>query len=215
MREIVVDVRERPSGIAEQLHLMGAMVREARLNAGDYLIGDTIGIERKTTADFVTTLTGGRLFDQLFALQTAVERPLLLIEGEHTPLARLHARALRGALIAVTVGWCIPILWSATVVETATWLWAMAARREYRRRPKCWPAPGKKSVDPRELQQRVLEQVPSIGPLTAEALINQFGNLEGVLSASSEALRQVDGVGKRRSETLQTVLQGSVAKPSP
>ena len=203
-----MDVRERLSGIAERLRLMGVSVRESQLDAADYLIDGAIGIERKTTADFVTTLTGGRLFKQLYALQASVQRALLLIEGDRSCLTRLHPKSLRGALVAVSVKWGIPILWSANTEETATWLHAIMMQRTIKAKTSYTSHSRRKPQNTRTLQRRVLEQVPSIGPHTAEALLDRFGTLQAILNAHAEALRQVDGMGKQRIAALGSLLMG-------
>ncbi|MFH0875697.1 MAG: ERCC4 domain-containing protein [archaeon] len=49
-------------------------------NPGDFIIGK-IGIERKTLDDYLTSLSGGRLFEQLNFLKEIYPKPLLIIEA--------------------------------------------------------------------------------------------------------------------------------------
>jgi len=68
MVEILADIHERDSGIAQGLRSLGWTVQETTLEAGDYVIGATVGVERKTVTDFATSLKNGRLFQQLAGL---------------------------------------------------------------------------------------------------------------------------------------------------
>ena len=102
MIEILADIHERASGVAERLRLLGWAVQERLLESGDYVMGGAIvGVERKTTGDFAASLTRGRLFPQLAQLRQTVERPLLIIEGSHAALDRLHPNAVKGALVSI------------------------------------------------------------------------------------------------------------------
>jgi excinuclease UvrABC nuclease subunit len=49
-------------------------------------------------------------------------------------------------------------------------------------------------------------EVPGIGPVLAEKLLNRFGSMEALRQASLEELRSL--VGARRAETLYQYLHG-------
>ncbi|MFA6012018.1 MAG: ERCC4 domain-containing protein [Desulfobacteraceae bacterium] len=78
---IAVDFREKASGIVENLSLQGVAVELKHLEHGDYLINDTVTIERKTGKDFLVSIIDGRLFNQIAALKKECSKPLVLIEG--------------------------------------------------------------------------------------------------------------------------------------
>src|SRR3989338_5002522 len=117
MIEILVDVHERESRVAEKLRLLGWAVQEVPLEAGDYLLGGLIGIERKTVTDFVSSLTHGRLFRQLFQLRRSVHTPVLIIEGERGNIDGLHPNVIKGTLVTISVNLRIPILWSRILMR--------------------------------------------------------------------------------------------------
>jgi hypothetical protein len=59
--EIVVDDRERPSGIVAELERLGGVaVKIKHLELGDYCIDSAVLIERKSAADFAQSLIDGR-----------------------------------------------------------------------------------------------------------------------------------------------------------
>ena len=63
--QVVVDDRERPSGVVPELEKLGrVVVKIEHLSLGDYCIDGAVLIERKTAADFAQSLIDGRLFGQ-------------------------------------------------------------------------------------------------------------------------------------------------------
>jgi Fanconi anemia group M protein len=85
---IAVDFRETASGIADNLYCQGVAVEFKHLEYGDYLINDTVTIERKTGKDFLVSIIDGRLFNQIAVLKRKCSKPLVLIEGNQ--IGRAH-----------------------------------------------------------------------------------------------------------------------------
>lgn len=79
--EIIVDIYE-PNAIKVAL---GDMVTVAPLETGDYIWLDsearTLGLERKEASDYTSSLTSGRLSEQLKRLIETYDFPILLTEG--------------------------------------------------------------------------------------------------------------------------------------
>src|SRR6266498_5111185 len=72
-----VDYRENPSGIPELLAGNAEIsLIVSSLSAGDHIINEAIGVERKSAEDFVQKIIGNRLFEQLARLKKSVARPL-------------------------------------------------------------------------------------------------------------------------------------------
>ena len=70
--QVVVDDRERRSGIVEELEkAAGVAVRIERLALGDYCVDGAVLIEGKTAAGFAQSLFDGRLFDQAGRMATS------------------------------------------------------------------------------------------------------------------------------------------------
>lgn len=186
----------------------------AGLAAGDYVIDGEIYVERKTSADFVNSLTGGRLFKQLRRLAGCGRRRLLIIEG--LPPAfypGASAEAIRGTLVAVTVSWGIPVLFSECPEETAEIL--IRVRKQVLKRGRERPRKtywGRKAQTSPTGKRKVLESMPMIGPCLAESLLKQFGSLEKIFSATGEELAEVKGVGKTRANKIRDMLKEEKAK---
>lgn len=78
---IVVDERERKSGIPDLLLQAGAIIDFAQLNVGDYIVSPETAVERKTTQDLLNSIFDGRLFVQCSQLNEHYLKPVLIVEG--------------------------------------------------------------------------------------------------------------------------------------
>jgi len=79
--KISVDYREKASGLIDLLKKEDVEVEIKKISHGDYLINDSITVERKTARDFLVSIIDGRLFNQLSNLKKYCMNPILLIEG--------------------------------------------------------------------------------------------------------------------------------------
>ncbi|MEW5841173.1 ERCC4 domain-containing protein [Nitrososphaera sp.] len=81
-RRIVVDERERASGIPDLLKKAGATVDFARLAVGDYIVSPETAVERKTVFDLVHSIYDGRLYVQCSELVKHYAKPVLVVQGD-------------------------------------------------------------------------------------------------------------------------------------
>jgi len=120
---IVVDDRERCSGVAEALlKRSGVTIAVRRLQLGDYQVVDSLVVERKTLADFALSVRDGRLFSQVSRLvRSTRDRPCLILEGtvKRYPRLSISRAAFQGALITAMVVFGLPVLRSRNPDETA------------------------------------------------------------------------------------------------
>jgi len=200
--------------VIEALQRLEERCEVADLAVGDYIIGRDIYVERKTSADFVNSLTGGRLFRQLSRLAGCGRRRLLIIEG--LPPAfypGASAAAVRGTLVAVTVSWGIPVLFSECPEETAGILARIRKqtlkRSRERTRKTYW---GRKARVTSTGKRKILESMPMIGPHLAGSLLERFGSLEKIFTAAAGELAEVKGIGKTRSGKIREMLKEEGAK---
>ena len=61
---IVIDEREKKSGIPDLLKGIGISLEIKMLPVGDYIVAPETVVERKTISDLVSSIFDGRLFDQ-------------------------------------------------------------------------------------------------------------------------------------------------------
>lgn len=204
---VVVDHRERPSGVPELLALRaGVEVSYAKLSVGDYKIDDHVLFERKTIGDFAESIIDTRLFRQASRLLRTPLRPALILEGYYgQSRVSVPREAMQGALISVTLVFGIPVLRATCPEETAR-LIVYAARQlaaqgqgasvwRYRTPKKYW-----------NRRLHVLQSLPGVGRERATCLLAHFGTVQRCLAATAEDLCQVEGIGARTAQEIRRVV---------
>ncbi len=202
---VYADHRERNSSVLPLLK-KEAIVILRNLEVGDYVLSEDVGVERKTAADFVSSIIDGRLFDQVKRLKEAYPKPLVIIEGDPYYLGRVHENAIRGALSHVILDQGVPVYFSRNEADTAKTL-ALIARREQEENARPVRArPGKKAVTIRDYQRMIVESLPMVGPKLADQLLKKFGSVQKVFNARADELMQVPGLGKKKAEEIRRVI---------
>ncbi len=218
----MVDDREQRGGLVAALAERSPLpVRVGRLGIGDVEIGPRVLVERKTVRDLVASIRDGRLFRQAYALNGACKRPLLIVEGrDAVDVVGVPPDSLRGALLALTIGYRVPMLRTGSTEETAELIAHLAwqERRRLARRDgvDTAPLPGRIAAD-------MLGVIPGVGDFRAQRLVRRFGSLGGVLAAAEADLRAVAGVGPATARAIRRAAEDrcpdddrpSVAEESP
>ena len=198
---IIADNREISSGIPEILTAHNVAVIMQQLVAGDYMIGNDIVIERKTSADFVQSILNGRLFEQCARLKRSGAVPLIIVEGNPFQTDhKISVEAIKGALLSVSLSWQIPVIRSSGKEDTAQLI--MMASQQHLKPPVLLR---KKGIKPKKLQRQqdfLLQSLPGIGPELANRLLLHFKTIERIVRADVKALKKVEGIGKSKAETL-------------
>lgn len=172
--KITVDYREKTSGIIDLLICEDIKIETKKVSYGDYVINDSITIERKTARDFLISIIDGRLFNQLSNLKRYCLNPILLIEGNpfKTGLA-FDERAVRGALISTQTIWYVPIIHSRSKEETKDIILMIGGQQEA-----CMDVvPLRGGYRPKRLKSRqlfILQGLPKVGPTVAKRLLDHF-----------------------------------------
>lgn len=200
MAVVLVDHRERPGKLCPELERRSLELSFAQLPLGDYALAGHL-IERKTAADFLSSVRDGRLWRQLKRLWAHPGARLFILEGD--PFERLGGfspNAIRGAILSIVLYWEIPLIWTRSAPDTAEFF-AVLARRDYagsrKKNPQSSPWQQRRSA-----QMKVLTSLPGIGPVTAWKLLKRFGSLKAVFEASPEELAGVEGMGSLKADLL-------------
>lgn len=206
--KIIVDHREVSSKITRELSRLGIKVETQQLEVGDFILGERVCVERKTTDDFLSSLVSGRLFDQSRNLSENFERPVMVLEGDELYSKReIHPNAIRGALASIVIDYCIPIIPTENVKMTAKLL-NMIARREQSGKEKEISVRGcRKAFTLNDKQRYVIEGLPGVSAVLAKRLLEHFKTVEGVLNAREKELQDIHGIGKEKSKEIRKVIE--------
>jgi ERCC4-type nuclease len=205
---IFADDRENAGGVIAALEALdGVAVEVRRLDCADYLVEERFAVERKTLRDFAASIIDGRVFRQASAMARSALRGVLVLEGDGGDLQAVGVRreALQGALIHLGVFLGLAVLRSRDPLETARLLLYLGrqaqthhrgalARSGYR--PKGWSA----------RQLFLLQGLPRVGSERAARLLDRFGSVEAVMTASAAELATIDGIGAATASRIRWAL---------
>ena len=205
---VFADSREH-GAVIDYLFKNGINVKVGQLKAGDFIISEDVGVERKTTDDFVNSLVDKRLFEQAQKLKQNFVRPLYIIEGNFENLfsvRNVDSKAILGALTSLILDWQVPLLFSRNPEETADIITNLAKREQIDNKKLVSVRSGQKPKILTEQQQYFIEGLPNIGPTAARNLLKHFTTPKKILNASIEELKEVDGIGKILAEQIRKLL---------
>lgn len=203
---IIVDERERKSGIPDLLRAIGINIELKTLPIGDYIVAPETVVERKSIHDLVSSIFDGRLFDQCNRLKEHFQFPIILVEGNLDEISNITENPLifYGAISSIALDFKIPILPTPSADHTAKLLVSLCSRKESATGP--FLKKIKKSNDIQKQQLSVLSSLPGIGEKLALRLLKKFGSPLHVFSASSTELAKVDGLGLARAKKIKKML---------
>jgi len=208
---IVVDDHETRCGILDILDTMGSVsVAVERLTCGDYEVGEHLLFERKTLADLAVSVKDGRIFRQGCKLAQNPKKGIIILEGTSSDLVAsgMRREALQGALITITVFLGIPLLRSQNLRETVR-LMIYTARQSQSVASGAFPRHGVRPRGKRRTQIHILQGLPGVGPERACTLLNEFGSIEAILTASTEELSSIKGIGAHTAKAIHWAVHES------
>lgn len=193
---MVVDERERSSGVPDLLRELGLMVDYRMLEVGDYIVPG-FAVERKEVRDFLRSLYSRRIFDQAYRLNEIYENPVLVVEGDIAPVMgrKIKPRAYWGALSALTFDYGLKVFFTTDKTQTANLIYTLRKKRPLKL---VGPVVKKKPKveDTERMQLQMVSHLPGIGIKLADRLLGEFETVRKVFAASMAELSVVKGVGK-------------------
>jgi DNA excision repair protein ERCC-4 len=203
---MVIDERERKSGIPDLLREVGVKVELKNLPIGDYIVASETVVERKSVNDFISSVFDGRLFDQCNRLKEHYENPAIVIEGDIDEIDQITENPLvfYGAVSSVILDFKIPVVPTPNASHTAKLLVAMCARQGTMKGP--FLKKIRKSGDLQHQQLCVLCSLPGVGEKLAARMLEKFGSAGNSLNASISDLSKIKGMGEARAQKIRKIL---------
>jgi len=202
--QIKVDKRELKSGITDYLKNFGCEIEEENLEIADYIVSDRVAIERKTFADFVSSIKDLRLFSQLREL-SKFEKPILLIEGFEY-FGNLQNNSFFGALASIILDFKIPTIWTKNKIESANFIYLVAKREQFKEKREVVVRVRKKFQNLREEQEYLIAGLPSVNSVLAKRLLEKFKTPKKVFNAKKEELIKIKNLGEKKAQRILDVL---------
>ena len=211
---VVVDERERASGVPDELAKLNVRVYFSRLPVADYVLNPEIAVERKSVRDLVASVYDSRIFDQAAKISAAYAKPFLVVEGDSKEVAILarNMKSFFGAIANVSIAYGLRVLYTANQRETAlaiSELLVQARAKPLARMPSEVPRKAKSTP----LQQvYLLSSLPGVGRRLAEKLLSKYGTPRRVMALTAGELAMTGGIGWKRAEKSKEVLDSKYAR---
>jgi len=204
---IIVDYKEKESGVVQTLANTDILIKLENLDIGDYIIGDLI-IERKNILDFINSIIDGRLYNQLEKLKD--KKSILILEGTEDSLGidtNISISYIRTLILKIILEYKIPIIRTSDFLETANYLYLLA--KNYNKFPNI-PEKVKNYEDLDEVKLEILKSIPGIGENLALKLLERFKSLKNILLANKTDLENI--VGEKKAERIKKIFEEEYKK---
>ncbi|MDG6915355.1 MAG: heavy metal resistance protein CzcA [Nitrososphaerota archaeon] len=214
---VVVDERERQSGVPERLSRLDIRVYYSRLVVGDYVVNPEIAAERKSIGDFVASVYDGRLFTQASALSSSYRKPYIIVEGDVGKVASMvkSVSSYYGAVASVTLAYDLRLVHTANQDETAQAIAALVKNSRARPLPPGVLQPPPKSKDGAQQQLYLVSSLPGVGPKLAKRMLGRYATPRRVMSLSEAQFAMVPGVGAKRASKISHALDDTYQGAQP
>ncbi|MBS3108555.1 hypothetical protein J4409_01660 [Candidatus Woesearchaeota archaeon] len=213
--KVIIDYRERKSGIIRELAKHDIEVDEKQLLIGDFIIqtkdkdNNTINlcIEKKTQEDFLNSIIDRRLLKQLIDMKEHFQNQLLIIEGSKNlySMRNFHPNAIRGILATISVDLKIPIITTRAVADTAAFIATITKRLE-KPRSEISILKKRKPLTLKEQQEFIIESLPGIGPTLSKSLLQEFKSIKNIINAKEKDLKNIDKIGNKKAKGILNLI---------
>lgn len=206
---VIVDEREKPSGVPDLIRACGLQIDYRLLEVGDYVVSSECAVERKAGRDFVKSLYSGRLFDQARRLRQFYTRPVFVVEGDLQFLfsETSKPRAFWGALTTLAFQFGMSTFFTANAGQTADLVYTLTRRAGSAKAPsRPWVQKKSRAINMQKAQLALVAALPNIGPKLAERVLLHFGTVRRVFSSSIAELSTVKGLGRVKAERIVGLL---------
>jgi Fanconi anemia group M protein len=106
----------------------------------------------------------------------------------------------------IIVSYGIPLLYTKSPQETAALLYIIAKREQDELRRDFMPHSEKRVTDTKWLQEYIVSSLPGIGATLAKPLLSHFKSIKGIVTASADELKEVEGIGKKKADEIRRIL---------
>lgn len=205
---VVVDERERQSGVPDALSKLNVRVYYSTLRVADYVISPEIAVERKSISDFISSVYDGRLFVQASEISASYRKPYIIIEGDVKEVGKLtkNVNSYYGAVASVTLAYDLRVIHTTDAGETASAIAALCQHSRYRPLPQGSISAPPKGSDEAQQQLYLVSALPGVGLKLAKRMLARFGTPRKIMSLTESQLALVQGLGSKRASRIVHML---------
>ncbi|MBD3227265.1 MAG: hypothetical protein GF329_03675 [Candidatus Lokiarchaeota archaeon] len=173
--KIIMDDRE-PKEIQEIMGQENIDIEIERLEIADYIISETLAVERKTGNDFVSAISDNRLFEQLNRLNETYTNPILILENFEPIFENrgMNINSIYGVLGYIASRMNISTVPTRNMNDTVILLKRLAVREQIKDENPILVRRAPKNMTLDDRCKYLVEGLFQTGPKTAEMLINEL-----------------------------------------
>jgi len=209
--QVVIFVDSREDGKMEGLiKENGGNVKKMSLKVGDYICSDRVCIERKTSDDFVSSITDGRLFQQAEELIDNFTKPILIIEGNYFRES-MNGNAIKAALSSLILDYGISVITTRDEEDTAKTIYWLAKKEQIESQRPIGIKGKKKPKDIKKLQEHIISGFPGVSTKISKRILEEFETIKKFSNATEQELIKIDGIGKALAKKLYKLMNEKYA----
>jgi len=148
-----------------------------QLEVADIIITKDVAIERKEGSDYISSISDGRLFEQLVRLKDAYPVPILIIEGLNDKVMNntgMKISSIYGALAFISYKLGISVIPTRHIFDTAIAIERIAYREQVKNDSPIFSRRAPKGLSKEEKRVFIIEGLLDTGPKKAQVLIEKF-----------------------------------------
>ncbi|MCB2172912.1 hypothetical protein KQH65_09265 [archaeon] len=200
---ICIDSNEasKQKAIITYLKFNGFNVEIKPLDVCDFVVSDRVGVERKDSSDFLSSMKDGRLFNQARDMAEIYEKPVIILEGSMKKAlkrSRMRPSSIYGAMSSIALDYGVNIIPTDDPESTAVLLHRLCYREQAKEDRKIQLRSINRSLPLNQQQVFLLSGLPQIGTTLAEDLLNTFETPYEVLVKFAEAEIHTSASGKTK-----------------
>jgi ERCC4-type nuclease len=203
--KVVVACDYREKEVIKYLGVFGAVINKSPLKVGDFVCSDRVVVERKEHSDFISSIIDGRIFEQAKSMKEEFEKPIFIIEGNSN--RDININVVKATLATLATKFGASVISTKSPKDTALTIFWIAKREQQEEKRGISIKVGKKSKDERILQEQIVCGLPGVSTVTCKRLLDHFGTIESVFTASDQELMEVKGVGKKLASRIRKIVE--------
>jgi DNA excision repair protein ERCC-4 len=205
---IVIDGRE-PTRVKEKLDKKGLKTSMEYLDIGDYLLNDSVCIERKTVRDFVASIKDGRIWTQAKNLEQYDHAIIAIIGSSKDKWETFYKNRSKwidkswiGTLASLSTRFNVSIIPFDDEKEFISYLVTIENKLTSNKKSIRQSPLVRKATTDNERAENNLCTIPGISIQKAKTLLKHFGNVKNLANAGVNELQHCQGIGKKLAENI-------------
>lgn len=114
---------------------------------------------------------------------------------------KINPNAIRGFLLSIALKFKVPIIFTKNQQDTAKFISVLAKKQSNKNFPLNIT---KKTHNPKEQKQFLIESFPGIGPTTSKKLLENFKSIKNIINAKEQELQKILG---KKTQSIKKIIE--------